>query len=399
MAKATVALVRCEDYEYSLVRAAVKRCLDQVEGLDSLLAGARTVLLKPNLLSHTRGPEWPVNTHPHVVRAVGEYILEHGCRIQIGDSCGHVGATEEAFTVSRLREVAADLGAELVSFDRAPCTPLPQVLGRFAPPVSITDAVRSADLVFNLPKLKTHSLTFFTGAIKNMFGTIPGKGKKLLHRFAPKPLALARAAVDVFEAVRPQVVLIDGIVAMEGPGPNRGTARKVGVLIASRDNVAADAIACAIVGFRRQDVPMLGIAAKCGLGVDRFNEIAVVGENLKELQVADFRKPFGPAQVAAFALAPEALLQLAMWLPTSARAHVDDSRCVRCGRCLASCPPRALYLHRGRIACRAGRCIQCYCCEEICDHDAVQVREAWYVRAPRRLWRAWRALQPRQQGS
>jgi uncharacterized protein (DUF362 family) len=211
MAKARVAVTPCGNYDIERVRRAVRESLAQLPEAERLLTPGRKVLLKPNLLSSNKGPEQPVNTHPAVVRAVAEFLIERGCKVSIGDSCGSVrpGATDKALLTSGLTAIAADTGAKIINFDRAPCQRLGS--GKF-PEIMITNAVKDAEVIINLPKLKTHGLTFLTGAVKNLYGTIPGKGKKTGHVMAPKPAALAEILVDLLAAIRPQLTIMDAII-------------------------------------------------------------------------------------------------------------------------------------------------------------------------------------------
>ena len=109
--------------------------------------------------------------------------------------------------------------------------------------------MRTVDFIVSVPKLKTHGLTQYTGAIKNMMGTIPGNGKKNVHLIAPKADGFAKALVDIFQMSPPHLIVMDAIVGMGGNGPNAGQPRKVGLILASRDSVAMDAVASSIIGF------------------------------------------------------------------------------------------------------------------------------------------------------
>ena len=392
MPRTRVSVTRCGDYDSARVGHAVHEALERLGGLSDLLAPGRTVLLKPNLLSSTIGPERPVNTHPAVLRAVAEYVGERGCRVQIGDSCGRVGAgaTEDALEVSGVRRLADATGAEVVNFDRRSVEgiedPGTDVLPRF----DLCRAALDADLVFDLPKLKTHGLTYLTGAVKNMFGCVPGKGKKIVHLHAPKPAALAEAVVEVFARVRPRLTLMDGIVAMEGRGPNSGDPREVGVLLAGRDAVAVDAVAAAVCGFEAADVLTTRLAAQRGLGVEDLTQIEVVGEAISDVRVPDFRRPFGRGRPLAFALLPDTLLRWIMHLPASTHCRIDADKCVLCGQCVANCPPGALSVRKGEVVCDPRKCIACYCCEEVCDYDAARVVESRALALARRAVRAVR---------
>jgi len=382
----TVAVARCASYERQAVRAAVRECLDALDGLEALLR-SKAVLLKPNLLSSTAGPDEPVNTHPEVVRAVAERLVgDFGCRVRIGDSCGTVRphATECALANSGVFAVAEELGAEVVNFDEDGFETLdvagPGPLRRF----DVARAVLEAEVVVSLPKFKTHQLTLLTGAVKNMLGVVPGRGKKQVHLAAPKPDAMAEALVAIYAKVPPHLVLMDAVVGMEGNGPNGGTPRPVGLLLASRDGVAVDAVAGAIMGYAEQEVQTTRLAHERGLGVGRLDGITVLGGRPEEFVVPDFRKPFSYRRSFLFALIPAALARWFLRHAASYHSEVDPDRCVRCLQCVENCPSGALSEISGRIVCDRARCIACYCCEEVCDYDAVRVVRSPLVRAGER---------------
>jgi uncharacterized protein (DUF362 family)/Pyruvate/2-oxoacid:ferredoxin oxidoreductase delta subunit len=388
-----VSIAKCDDYDRERVRAAVRECLGRLDGLSDLLRGKK-VLLKPNLLSSTATPEKDiVNTHVEIIRAVAELLLgDFGCTVRIGDSCGRVapGANQDAFENSGLIALAKEMPIELVDFNTAPServtNPQAEIMREFYVP----RAVLETDVLFNLPKLKTHQLTYMTGGVKNMLGVIPGRGKKLVHLAAPKPEAMAVALVDIFQRVTPHIALMDAIDAMEGNGPNSGAKRRVGLLIASRDSVALDAVAAAAVGFNPGDIPTTVLAEKRGLGVGELGKIDVRGESLGAVRVPDFKKPmtYGRAWVAK--LIPASLLRGAVHLVSSYRSVIDDDACVRCGQCIANCPVKRLQMRNKCVVATEGVCIACYCCEEVCDYDAIRIVRSPLVRAfaaTRRLFR------------
>jgi uncharacterized protein (DUF362 family) len=238
---------------------------------------------------------------------VAEFVASRGCRLQIGDSCGNIAAdaTERALKNSGMAAIAAEFGAELINFDRAPCVAADEVLARsVGRGVMIARAALEADVFFNLPKLKTHRLTNLTGAIKNLYGTILSNGKKIVHQRQPKPAALAAVLVDMLAAIKPRLNLMDGVIAMEGMGPNGGDAREVGVLIASGDAVALDAVAGAIIGLHANQIDMVRMGAARGLGVGRLQDIEILGAPIAQVRVADFKLPFARGRDAAFAIVP-----------------------------------------------------------------------------------------------
>ena len=95
---------------------------------------------------------------------------------------------------------------------------------------AITDEV---DLIISLPKFKNHELVYFTGAIKNTLGLVPGFSKGKQHALHQDRSKFGEFLVDLNEAVTPDYFLMDGIMGMEGPGPGRGFPVEIGLLFGS----------------------------------------------------------------------------------------------------------------------------------------------------------------------
>lgn len=380
MTRATVAVVRCPTYDREKVREAVAEAFRLTPGADDLLGEGRQVLLKPNLLSSNDPPERAVNTHPEFVRAVVEYCIARGCIALIGDSCGSLadGSTAKAIAVTGLDAVARDTGAEIVNFDKIPAVDVGVRGGRILTTVGITRAYREADVVVTLPKFKTHGLTLLTGALKNQFGMLPGRTKKDTHIAAPKPVSMAQALVDIYSVGKPHMALMDGIVGMEGNGPAAGPPREVGLVLASLDSVALDAVVADIMGFAPGEVLTTAFAAERGLGVGDLAEIDVAGLSLDAARVEGFKTPPQRIQSLLFSLIPGVVVQWLFNQVGSTRPIIMDDRCVRCGLCVANCPVGAMQRAEGKeIICETSKCISCYCCTEVCDERAIEMKRPW----------------------
>ena len=370
-----VAIIRCPDYERSRVAEAVHQAIELAGGVGTIVEPGQRLLVKPNLLSATP-PERAVTTHPEVVRAVASLARETTAEVWVGDSPGGVEwrITDRALEATGIGPAATEAGAVLKDFDGGDAVPvdLPDgaVLTRFA----LARAVAEADAVLSLAKLKTHGQTLYTGAVKNLLGCLPGGGKIRVHQLAPQSRQLAAALLDIYAVVRPRFALIDGILAMEGNGPNHGTPRRLGLLIASTDAVAADAVACHIIGYPPRSMHILRQAEERGLGVAALDRIEVVGEPLEACVVPDFAH----ASNLALELIPR---PIARWIGRAVRVdpRIDQDACRRCGLCQRSCPAEAI---RGDapFVIDPAACIRCFCCHELCPHDAVVLDRSLPVR-------------------
>jgi uncharacterized protein (DUF362 family)/Pyruvate/2-oxoacid:ferredoxin oxidoreductase delta subunit len=354
-----VCVVACQVYDPDVVRQAVAGALAPLGGIDRFVRPGMQVLLKPNLLA-AASLDRAVTTHPAVVQAVVELVQGAGGIALIGDSPGgSVDRTPEVWRKSGMAGVAERTGARLVPFEGVVWKRLNGADYFIARPVL------EADLVIDLPKLKTHVLTLYTGAVKNMFGAIPGTRKREVHCRAPGVVDFSPTLVDVLEIARPGLTLLDGVLGQEGDGPGMGgTPRQYGCVVASADPVALDAVIAWALGYRPGEVLHLAQAQGRGLGVSDLDRVQIVGQR----QALDFGPVSLPQthwyfRVPAWVSAPvHRMMRL--------RPRLEAPACVGCGRCVEVCP-------RGAIA--AGqpphfdfeRCVGCFCCAEVCPQGAI----------------------------
>jgi len=371
----TVAIVRCEDYEPKRVEDAVRQALDLLGGLGRVVRPGQKVLLKPNLL-RAAPPERAVTTHPTIIRAAVAAVREAGAIAWVGDSPGGVqwNVTDRVLEESGVGPAAKEAGAEIKDFDAGATDiiecPDATVLKKFA----LARAVREADIVVSLGKLKTHCQTLYSGAVKNLLGCLPGGGKIRVHQLAPKARQLWAAFLDIYAVVRPRLALIDGVLGMEGEGPSHGKVRHLGLLIASEDSVAADAVACRIIGYPPKAVALLKQAEERGLGTGDLAKIEVVGLPVEEAAVSDFVRPSN----FAFEVIPGFLMKL-IGRGVSVEPEIVQELCKKCGLCQRSCPADAIERHEGLVIDQA-RCVRCFCCHELCPHDAIALKRSWFIR-------------------
>jgi NAD-dependent dihydropyrimidine dehydrogenase PreA subunit len=240
----------------------------------------------------------------------------------------------------------------------------------------VAQPVMQCDAVLNLPKLKTHNLTILTGAVKNMFGILPGFQKTDLHRKFPKPLGFSAALVDVFSLAPPRLTIMDAVIAMEGNGPSEGELRKVGIILASDDAVALDAVAGLMIGLAPHKVHTTRIATERGLGLSNPDLITLKGANWESLPIPGFKLP----ATHIVNRIPEGLSKLLaglVWI----QPRVDAEVCTKCGKCVESCPMSCISLNQSAAVIDKKKCIKCYCCTEVCPEGAVVLDRSLMARA------------------
>ena len=346
-------------YPCSRYEDAATHVIAALEALCPCPTGKR-VLIKPNILGPCP-PEMCVTTHPTLVRAAVDYCRAHGAaEIIVGDNPGMTGygSSDQTARISGIMDAADGCYRNLA---HEPQT-VPDPTGKGAP-LPISRDVLEADIVINLPKMKTHVATGMTGAVKNTFGYIVGAAKTRLHAENPSPHDFARAVAAVFALRVPHVSIADAVMAMEGQGPSGGKPRHVGLIIASTDALALDAVICHLMGIDPQRVLYLRAAADMGLGQLDLRQIEVVGDAADP--IADFRPPAIGRGLGTF---------IARWLSwlfvTQPRAN--RAKCVRCGTCAKQCPVDAIAM-TPCPAIDAAKCISCYCCHEFCKFHAMDL--------------------------
>ena len=329
-------------------------------------------MVKPNLLS-AREPERAVTTHPSLVQAVVEEVKELGAIPLIGDSPGGVEkGIQRVWENTGMAKVSEITGAELLSFEKS------GVVEKRAPSGKrywVAKPSAECDAIISLPKLKTHTLCLMTCALKNMFGVIPGFRKGEYHKQAPKPKDFAEIVVDIYSVVRPQISLVDGVVAMEGDGASSGDPKYLGIFLASEDAVALDAVCSHLMGLKPEEVEITAEAAKRGLGKIRLDQIEVVGEDLDGFKGLDFQLPSN----RFLRLIPKFLVNLLapyIWV----RPAILDGNCTNCNVCVENCPVKTIHPGDPTPTYDYNDCINCMCCHELCPHRAVYLEKSWLSR-------------------
>ena len=311
-------------------------------------------------------PEEAVTTHPAVVEAVARLLRDRDAIVIIGDSPGGPylpGRLKSIYRVCGIEGVALRTGAILNYDVSETVVSFPE--GRVTRSFHVINPVLEADYVISLSKLKTHVMTKFTGAAKNLFGTIPGLRKADYHLKMPRVNDFSEMLIDLALCVKPALNIMDGIVAMEGKGPSGGKPRQVGALLVSDDPFALDVVALNLVGIPPETVPTVARAKARGLVYD-LSQVEIYGD-LSQWSIKPFEAPkisgnvkFPVPDLITSALRPKPVFLRDM--------------CVGCGDCVANCPPQALKIKDGYPSVSLEKCIRCFCCQELCPRKAVEIK-------------------------
>jgi uncharacterized protein (DUF362 family)/NAD-dependent dihydropyrimidine dehydrogenase PreA subunit len=370
VARPRVAIRRLAAYEPAAVDGALRGLLEPLGGMRAFVAPGARVVLKPNLLMPS-APERAICTHPEIIRAVARLAREAGAaRVEVTDSPGMGTATRCA------RRLGLRDDDSLTVKDAGDGTDV-------APPgapfhrVRLIERLLDADVVINLPKAKTHGQMGMTGAVKNSFGAVVGMEKAQWHfRAGRNPEDFARLLVHVHTVVAPRLSILDAVVGMEGNGPSAGEPRSLGLLAASADAHALDAVLARLWNLAPHQVPTLAGARRLGL-LPTGDEIETVGATLDDLHPHPAWRLARPTPLRGFG-GPEwlsAFLERLMAL----RPEIDRGACVACGECVRVCAAHAIALNAESsttgppVIVDGERCIACFCCQELCPEGAIRV--------------------------
>jgi uncharacterized protein (DUF362 family)/NAD-dependent dihydropyrimidine dehydrogenase PreA subunit len=367
---ARVSAVRCPSYELDAVRVALRTLLAPLGGMRAFVSRGDRVLIKPNFLIASKVHK-AVCTHPSVIRAVAEAVLDAGAgAVAVGDSPA-VGSGRGVARKLGLLEPLGVLGVEVIDLRDPAVTAAadPDLFRRF----EISRPVLDADRVINLAKLKTHGQMSLTLALKNTFGVVVGTRKGAWHMEAGRDAELfARMLVELHRRVAPALNLVDAIIGMEGNGPNAGDPRDVGLLVASREAALVDQYLCEVVRFPPEALPVLAVAWEATGGPADLRGPILAGPSPDAVAVDDFA--LGRPQHVSMEQGP---LRRMLRRVVEVRPKVRQKDCVGCGRCAAVCPADAIGMieKTPTPVPRIDRtlCIHCFICQETCPEGAIFV--------------------------
>lgn len=364
-----VAVTKCESYDAVQVHEAVERVVQRLGGMERFCRAGETILVKPNMLS-PRTPENAVTTHPEVVRAVIRVAKNRGASVMVGDT--PVGLATPAIlkrlaAATGIGRVCEEEGVQFVFMIDTVKKGWRQ--GVAAKSFDLAAVLDQVDGVISVGKLKTHTFTGFTGAVKNNFGLIPGLRKVGYHLRMRNPETFSAMLVDLAECVKPRLTVIDAVTAMEGDGPSGGVVRELDMIAASDNVHALDRVLIDIIGADWREVPTARIAVERGLAPKDSEEMTVLRDEDGPMPARPFRMP-GVQQIYGGIPAP--LGKLAAEL-TSRKPVFLRKRCTKCWACVDVCPTHALA--RAEEVPRINRhdCIRCYCCHESCPSGAISL--------------------------
>lgn len=364
MSRPKVAVLRLSSYRFKELKASITTLLKFINC--SNIFENKNVLLKVNL-NKGATEDKALNTHPEFVRAIIQIIKEQNGKPVVGDSSGMLGFTEEVFEASGMKRMLADESVQMVNFDAVKYYNY-ILQGKILNQIYLPDLLQKMDLLVTLPKLKTHDLLLFSGAIKNQMGLLPGASKCRLHRLAYSPERLAQALVDINKAVHFNLAIIDGISGLEA----YNKPRRSEIIAASTDLVALDSVCSKIIGIDPMRVLTNSIGEREKLGVARLDSIDIIGEDISKCLINFKQKIF---EIKKNILVSKAVFRIKGNL---FKLSINKKECSKCNNCLNVCPVAAIDLKY--LAIDRKKCIRCYSCYYNCPYNAIKMKSPWYLK-------------------
>jgi len=332
--------------------------LKPLGGLENFVNKGENVLIKTNLLNATE-PEKVVVTSPKIIGSVAKEVMRIGAKPIIGDS------PSGPFTKRRLKKVyeksglidlSNDLGIELNYDTSSKKIDIPDAVK--LKKTKISNFIFKSDKIISIPKLKTHSYMIMSLALKIMYGAIPGLTKARYHSKYIRRKDFSDMLLDVLSVTTPNLVIMDGIIAMQGEGPTNGTPVELGLILASDDSVAIDISVCRILGIEPTGIPVLKQSKIRKLFPEKINYPLLKPDDIKH---KDFVLPSSAGYLITGEKKPE-------------KKPVVNNNCTACKECVMICPRKAIEIKEDKADVDYKKCIRCFCCHEVCTFNAINLK-------------------------
>lgn len=367
----TVSISQCKDYNFEAIIKQLRAIFAKYKVADYIKPGM-SILLKVNLLTD-KPPEAAVTTNPIFVKALALLVRELGAEVVIGDSPGgpfRSGLLKKVYQQTGLYELADEKGIKL-NYDLAQEN-ISFTGGKYKKSFIIAKYYTKADFVINLPKLKTHGMTMMTGAVKNLFGAIPGLLKAEYHLKMPRIDLFAGMLVDLALCLKPDLTIMDAIVGMEGEGPSAGDPRKFGYIMAGLSPFAVDIAAAYLLGINPlTKLPTIQAAQERGLPAS-IADIELSGDEFRVLR--DVKIPV--VEKSSNLIDRKLPKNISNWLSPFLRPRpvFHHEKCTNCADCYRSCPADVITMKENGPEVDLENCIRCFCCQELCKYHAVEIK-------------------------
>jgi len=316
---AKVVIQECREYELNGLMKKINDGIERLGGWDLFVHPGDKVLLKVNLIGPKSSDSAAV-THSEFVRAVARILKQRGCEVWIGDSSGGaiagIAPTAKSFRAAGYEKVAVE-----------------------------------------------------EGAVKNVFGCIPGLRKARYHKMAPNPESFGEILADIHQNAEFKLHIMDGIFAMQGEGPTAGDVYPANKILMSTDPLALDVAALKMLGVEVGEVAILGAAKERKIGECKLEDIIIDGDYKAIPKLDNFKLP--KRYKSGKKRNNKVLIKVIDFFKTA--PMVNRKKCRNCNVCVESCPVKAINRDTKQIDYKV--CIECMCCHELCMYKAVELKK------------------------
>jgi len=339
-----------QEHSHSLIRKRIRESLEKLKTNGNPIKSGDNVAIKVNIIAPLP-PEKAACTHPEIVRAVIEELKSDGANVGIYEDC----YSDTAADIAGITSIAKSLGVEFINLRDRPYREI-EVNGRV---YEFYEDILQATHLISIPKVKTHILTNYSGAIKLMYGSITKRQRVSYHRYSEIE-DFSKVLVDIFSIKLPTMVIMDGILSMDGSGPTHGNPVESGLLLISDDAVAADYYTCKMMNYNPLQIDSIRIAMERKLVKGDFKDIEFIGK-----MPEDIKLKFNLIPILSGAMKKR--YKKMVFGPVV--FDFNESLCTGCRLCEASCPFNAISMNEYPIVDNE-KCEHCLCCAELCPNGA-----------------------------
>lgn len=371
-----VALLKCDEYDLNKVEEKIRQGFELLGGekfLKELIPYNSKVLLKPNMLSIEKEGS-PVVTNSVVFEAVIKILRDYSNNITFGDSPGF-GDSKRAAEKCGLLGIANKYDVKFDDFKKSINVRCDNSI--LCKSWTISKAAYETDVLITLPKIKTHAMAYFTGAVKNQFGCVPGALKATWHTRMPNANNFCKMLLDLNTLVQTDFAILDGIIAMEGNGPKNGTPYNLNTIIMGESITAVDSVAVKIIGYENPlEIPVLKEAYENKWGSVFLKDIEILGEKIENMSVKDFKLCREGGDF--YFINPKVTNFLKELIAPD--PYLLEEKCIGCCRCAEVCPERPKVINMIQSNNKKiptwdmKKCIRCFCCQELCPKGAIETK-------------------------
>lgn len=369
---------KCNEYDQEQIRKAYQEILIDSGLLDFVKEGM-TIAIKANLVAPSK-PEHAVVTHYQLLVELCKILLEKKAKVIVGDSPGGLynevvlNSIYKSSKITEVEKVGAflnkDFSTQVIDVDNL----------KIIKHLDCTSYLLKADAIINFAKMKSHGMMSLSGAVKNMFGAVPGTIKLEYHYRYPNHQDFANMLIDIQEFYKCKLHIIDGIVGMEGNGPTMGTPRHIGLLMASESPYNLDLLCCKVMNLDINQVPTIKQAIERNLCYDDVCKVKV-NQSVDDNIVKDFKNIEHIDNIQFFNSSHKSWIKRLIGKIAKAvllmRPKPKKKECIGCNKCANICPAKAIEMVNKKPKIDKNVCIRCFCCQEFCPVGAMKTHRTF----------------------